>query len=79
VLRCDDAENDARVDAETCRMLNVRSIIAAPIRYERETLGVLEVFSNESFAFDEGDNAVVQRLAQTVVLALSQAAALEPC
>jgi hypothetical protein len=79
VLRCDDAENDARVDAETCRMLNVRSIIAAPIRYERETLGVLEVFSNESFAFDEGDNAVVQRLAQTVVLAISQAAALEPC
>ena len=79
VLRCDDAEADARVDGETCRMLDVRSIIAAPILYERETLGVLEVFSNASFAFDEGDNAVVQRLAQTVVLALSQAAALGVC
>ncbi len=76
VLRCDDAAADPRVDAESCRALGVRSIIAAPLLYERATLGVLEVFSTQSFAFDEGDNAVVQRLAQTIILALSQAAAL---
>jgi GAF domain/PilZ domain len=76
VLRCDDAAADPRVDAESCRALGVRSIIAAPLLYERDTLGVLEVFSPQSFAFDEGDNAVVQRLAQTIILALSQAAAL---
>jgi hypothetical protein len=72
VLRCDDSETDSRVDAESCRSLGVRAIIAAPILYERETLGVFEVFSDQSFAFDEGDNAVVQRLAQTVVLTLRQ-------
>jgi GAF domain-containing protein len=67
-LRCDDAETDSRVEAATCRKLGVRSIVAAPIRYEREVVGVLEVFSAQSFAFDEGDLAVLERLAQTVLL-----------
>jgi hypothetical protein len=71
-LRCDDAETDSRVEAATCRKLGVRSIVAAPIRYEREVVGVLEVFSAQSFAFDEGDLAVVERLAQTVLLMVSQ-------
>ncbi|HEV2117699.1 MAG TPA: GAF domain-containing protein [Terriglobales bacterium] len=70
-LRCDDSETDPRVDAETCRRLKVRSILAAPIQYEREIVGVIEVFSGDAFAFDEGDVAVVQRLAQTVLLAMS--------
>jgi len=69
--RCDDAENDPRVDAETCLLLGVRSIVAAPIRYEREIVGLLEVLSEKSFAFDEGDVAVAESLAHTVVLALS--------
>jgi hypothetical protein len=67
-LRCDDAETDSRVEAATCRKRGVRSIVAAPIRYEREVMGVLEVFSAQSFAFDEGDLAVLERLAQTVLL-----------
>jgi putative methionine-R-sulfoxide reductase with GAF domain len=71
-LRCDDSETDPRVDGETCRRLGVRSILAAPIQYERDVVGVLEVFSGDAFAFDEGDVAVLQRLAQTVLLAMSQ-------
>ena len=67
-LRCDDAKTDSRVEAATCRKRGVRSIVAAPIRYEREVMGVLEVFSAQSFAFDEGDLAVLERLAQTVLL-----------
>jgi hypothetical protein len=70
-LRCDDAETDSRVEAETCRRLRIRSIVAAPIRYEREVLGVLEVFSAQTYAFDEGDVAVLERLAQTVLLMVS--------
>lgn len=69
--RCDDAENDARVNAETCQMLKIRSILAAPVQYERDVVGLLEVFSTDSFAFDEGDLAVAERLAQTVLLAVS--------
>jgi putative methionine-R-sulfoxide reductase with GAF domain len=76
-LRCDDSETDSRADAEACRRLGVRSILAAPIRYERESLGLMEVFSSQSFAFDEGDLAVLERLAQTVLLTLRQTKMLE--
>jgi hypothetical protein len=69
--RCDDAENDPRVNVAACQLLKIRSILAAPIKYERDVVGLLEVFSTESFAFDEGDVAVVERLAQTVLLAVS--------
>jgi len=72
-LRCDDTEIDPRVDAAACRRLGIRSIVAAPIRYEREVVGLVEVFSPQSLAFDEGDVAVLERLAQTAVLTLSQA------
>ena len=71
-LRCDDAENDSRVETEACRHLGIRSIVAAPIRYQREVVGLMEVFSPHSFAFDEGDLAVLERLAQTALLMLSQ-------
>jgi GAF domain-containing protein/PilZ domain-containing protein len=72
-LRCDDAESDTRVDAEACRLLAIRSILAAPVCYERDVVGLVEVFSSRPFAFDDGDLAVVERLAQTVVLTLSRA------
>jgi GAF domain-containing protein len=76
-MRCDDAEVDSRVDAEACRFLGIRSILAAPVLYEREVVGLLEVFSSGPYAFDDGDLAVVERLAQTVVLTLSRAEALQ--
>ena len=71
-LRCDDAEIDERVNAGSCRRLGIRSILAAPIQYEREIVGLLEALSAHPFAFDEGDVAVVERLAQTVLLAMRQ-------
>jgi GAF domain/PilZ domain len=74
-LRCDDASTDVRANAEACRSLEIRSILAAPILYERDLVGLLEVFSAAPFAFDDGDLAVVERLAQTVVLTLSRAEA----
>jgi hypothetical protein len=75
-LRCDNSEKDDRVDAEACRHLGVRSILAAPVLYERDLVGLIEVFCDRPYAFDEGDLAVVERLAQTVVLTLSKAEVL---
>ena len=72
-LRCDDTRSDSRVDADVCRELGIRSILAAPVCYERDIVGLVEVFSDRPFAFDDGDLAVVERLAQTVVLTLSRA------
>ncbi len=74
-LRCDDAENDPRVDLESCRRLGVRSILAAPVRYERDTVGLLMVFAPQPFNFDEGDVAVVESLAHTVIRSMRQAEA----
>jgi putative methionine-R-sulfoxide reductase with GAF domain len=74
-LRCDDAENDPRVDLEGCRRLGVRSMLAAPVRYERDTVGLLMVFAPEPFNFDEGDVAVAESLAHTVVRSMQQAEA----
>jgi L-methionine (R)-S-oxide reductase len=75
-LRCDDADSDQRVDAEACQQLGIRSILAAPVVYERDIVGLLEVFSSGAFAFDDGDLAVVERLAQTVVLTVRRGEAL---
>jgi len=72
-LRCDDTECDLRVDSDACRSLGIGSILAAPVIYERDLVGLVEVFSAVPYAFDDGDLAVVERLAQTVVLTLSRA------
>ncbi len=72
-LRCDDAEVDPRVDAETCRRMGMRSILAAPIRFERETVGLLVVFGEHPFMFDEGDVAVAESLAHTVLVSMRKA------
>jgi hypothetical protein len=74
-LRCDDAASDSRANTEACHHLEIRSVLAAPIVYERDLVGLLEVFSTRPYAFDDGDLAVVERLAQTVVLTLSRAEA----
>jgi len=63
-IRCDDSSNDPRVDAEICSRLGIRSILAAPIPFEGEIVGLLEVFSSQRFAFHDGDLAVVESLAE---------------
>ena len=73
-LRCDDTEMDPRVDLESCRRLGVRSILAAPVRYERDTVGLLMVFATDAFNFDDGDVAVVESLAHTVIVSMRRAA-----
>src|ERR1051326_2586395 len=76
-LRCDDAATDGRVSHEICHPLGIHSIAAAPLRYERDVVGLLEVFSPHTFAFDEGDLAILERLAQTALLMVSEAQLLK--
>lgn len=76
-LRCDDTACDSHADAEACQNLEIRSVLGAPIVYERDLVGLLEVFSTAPYAFDDGDLAVVERLAQTVVSTLSRAEAFQ--
>jgi len=70
--RCDDAENDPRVDRESCRLLGIRSMIAVPIRLGETVVGLLEVFSSKAHAFDDRDGTILQRLADTILAAINR-------
>ena len=57
VVLCHDAQYDPHVDMAACQRLGVRSILAAPLRHFRRTLGVFEVFSAVPHAFADRDVA----------------------
>jgi TPR repeat protein len=77
LLRCEDAETDARVDRTSCRALGIRSILAAPVRVGEKSIGIVEAFSPQPDAFTENDSTVLQRLADTVLAAVNRAARAE--
>jgi hypothetical protein len=52
ILMCHDTLTDKRVEAEVCRTLGVRSIVAVPLRGEMGIAGVLEAFASRPNAFD---------------------------
>lgn len=67
LLRCDDTEVDPRVDRASCRALGIRSILAAPIRAGEKSIGLVESFSPQPFAFSDADERVLQKLAETIL------------
>ncbi len=78
VLLCDDAESNPRVDWPTCRRMGVRSILVAPLRHFRRTLGVFEVLSSTPGAFDNNDVATMQFLSGMMVATISRLSSLQP-
>jgi putative methionine-R-sulfoxide reductase with GAF domain len=72
VVLCHDAERNPTVDLAACRRLGARSILAAPLRHFRRTLGVFEVLSNMPYAFDGKDVATMQLLSGLMVAAISR-------
>jgi GAF domain/Sel1 repeat/PilZ domain len=77
LLRCNDTETDSRVDAESCRALGIRSMLAVPVRVGDKSIAILEAFSSQPRAFGETDGTVVQRLAETILAAINRAARAE--
>ncbi len=78
VLLCHDAESNPRVDWASARRLGVRSILVAPLRHFRRTLGVFEVFSSSPHAFDNNDVATMQFLSGMMVATISRLSCLQP-
>src|SRR5581483_8841641 len=72
VLLCHDAESNPQVDIASCRRLGARSILVAPLRHFRQTLGVFEVLSAAPYAFDHHDIATMQLLSSMMVAAMSR-------
>jgi L-methionine (R)-S-oxide reductase len=65
-LLCKDSEEDPRVDADTCRLLGLRSIAVVPILSKSEVLGLVEVFSVKPSSFDHQHMEVLSQLAALV-------------
>jgi GAF domain len=70
LMRCDDAERDARVNREVCRRLGISSVVVMPVVGDDGVLGVFELFSGKAHAFGERDVSAVQRLSEMVETAV---------
>ncbi len=55
VLRCDDTEQDLRVDQQVCRAIGIRAIVCVPVSAGHEVVGIFEIFSSRPGAFREID------------------------
>jgi hypothetical protein len=77
LLRCDDAERDARVNREVCRQMGIASVLVMPVVNDDQVLGVFELFSGKAHAFGERDLSAVQRLSEMVETAVRLAQAVE--
>ena len=72
ILLCHDAETNPRVDLASSRRLGARSILVAPLRHYRRTLGVFEVLSATPYAFDHRDVSTMQLLSSVMVAAMTR-------
>ena len=70
IVRCDDAENDARVNVHACRALGARSMVAVPLTGRHSVIGLLEAFSTESYGFNDSDVRSLNLLAELILSAL---------
>lgn len=66
VLCCDDSETDPRANVAACRQLDIRSILAVPIRREQRVIGILEAFSGRVGAFTRQHATALQDLAAII-------------
>jgi putative methionine-R-sulfoxide reductase with GAF domain len=78
VVLCNDAERHPHVDLASCRRLGARSILVAPLRHFRRTLGVFEVLSGAPHAFDHRDVATMQLMSSMMVAAISRLWNMQP-
>jgi N-acetylmuramoyl-L-alanine amidase len=70
IIRCDDSEQDPRVDVAACRKLGTRSMVAVPLISQDSTVGMLEAFSTEPYAFSDKKVRTLSVLADLIVGAL---------
>jgi len=70
IIRCDDSENDPRVDVLACRQLGTRSMVAVPLMGHESVVGLLEAFSTQPFGFSDNDVRSLSLLAELILAAL---------
>lgn len=76
-LRCDDTENDERVDRLACRAVGARSMLVTPLRYREQPLGVLKVYASDARAFDDTAVETLRLLAGLIAATMHRAVEYE--
>src|SRR5581483_11636191 len=72
-VRCDDSETDSRVNAQACRGLGARSMVAVPLTAKGQVIGLIEAFSSETFGFNETDLKSLSLLGELILAAIHPA------
>lgn len=70
IIRCDDTEDDPRVNVHAARRLGARSMVAVPLAGQETILGLLEAFSYDAYAFNDSDVRSLKLLAELILAAL---------
>jgi putative methionine-R-sulfoxide reductase with GAF domain len=73
ILRCNDTSVDLRTNSEDCRKYGISSAMVMPLVRGPEVVGVFELLSGTTQAFEERDLSALARLGEMVETAMEQA------
>src|ERR1700720_3011672 len=73
-LISDDTHTDRRLDSQLCNQVDIRSLLALPIKEDPRIVGVLELVSDTPNAFSQQDIAAMKELADAAAPLLSELA-----
>jgi diguanylate cyclase (GGDEF)-like protein len=77
VLYCEDTEIDPRVDRRASRRVNLRSMIAVPLKHHGGAVGVLKVYSPDPRRFGSSDVETLSLLSEAMSAHLAHASLFE--
>jgi hypothetical protein len=77
ILRVENAQTDARIEAAICRQFEAQSLLILPIYHERTVAGVLEVLFSEAHVFQDRETRTYRLMASLVEEAMSREAELD--
>jgi hypothetical protein len=77
ILRVENAETDARIEAAICRQFGAKALLILLICSDHAVAGVLEIFFSEAHAFQDRELRAYRLMAGLVGEAMSHAAQLE--
>jgi hypothetical protein len=77
ILRVENTEADARIEAAICRQFGAQALLMLPIYHDRVVAGVLQVLFSEAHVFQDREVRTYRLMAEAIGDALSPAARLE--
>jgi diguanylate cyclase (GGDEF)-like protein len=72
-LRCDNADEDARVDREACQRVGLLSMLVFPLQHQETVVGVLKVVSKRATAFGDQDLLILELMSGLIAAAMFHA------